>query len=252
MNAMRATNTRNPIAPLLTVLLLLAPAAARADGGVDADRPDFTNGPRTVEPGAWQLEAGATRVTASGVTAWTAGEALLRTGVARGLELRLTLPTWNRMDDGSSRTDGLGDAGAGFKWTLPGASDALAAGVIADVTAPTGARGVGAGRTGGDLAFALDRAISQRIDATANVGLSRQAGETTLLLSTSWGADLGRGWGTWAEWAAFAGRDGTAHRFDTGLTLAVSPRIQLDARLGAGAGLASGETTLGAGVATRW
>ena len=238
--------------PLVVLTLMLAPNGARADGGIDADRPDFTNGPRALETGRWQLEAGATRTTQSGASAWTVGEGLVRHGIAPGLELRLALPTWNRSGDGPEASRGLGDGGAGFKCTLPGATDALAFGAIGDVTLPTGARGVGAGVPGGDLVLAVDRALTSRLDVTCNAGASRQAGATALLVSTSWGLDLGHGLGSWAEWAAAATAHATADRFDGGFTLAVGPNVQLDVRAGEGAGDARGEATLGAGVTTRW
>lgn len=240
---------RHLAVPCFMLFVACAPVV-RAGDAIDADRPDVTNGPGTLEPGRWQFEAGATRVGNGGAWTATCGEGLLRRGVAPGFEVRLLLPSWNSGSPGAER--GMGDAGAGAKWTVPGGSDAFTAGLVGDVILPTGAPDVSAGTTGADLAFAADIGLGPRADLALNVGGSHQADANALLLSGSCGVDLGGGFGTWGEWAALRSDGAFLHTFDTGLTYKVTPDLQLDARVAAGAGASSGDFTVGAGFAVRW
>jgi len=68
---------------------------------LSGDRPDFTENTATVPPGRFQLELGTTTARLSGSeyeTAWP--EALLRSGIADGSELRLGLPVRNAFEAG--------------------------------------------------------------------------------------------------------------------------------------------------------
>ncbi len=240
--------------PACLVLLSLFAFAgvARADD-FDADRPDFTNSPRALPAGRWQLEMGATRVRLDGLTAITAGEGDLRFGIRQSWELHVALPTWNRLaSDGQPGSDGFGDAGVGCKYTLPGANETQAFGVLADVTLPTGARGIGGDRAGGDLLLGAEHTLGTHANLGLNAGWTRQSGTDGGVASASLGLDLGSGLGSWLECALASAGGSTAERFDGGLTLQVAHWTQLDARVGVGAGDARGEVTFGAGIAQRW
>jgi len=99
--------------PLAAALLALMPAAWAADSsdsakapaapeaaadGLTPDRPGFTNGSDTVSPGHVQVESGLARTKYSAGSgqgqATDAPEILVRTGLSRATELRLTLPNY--------------------------------------------------------------------------------------------------------------------------------------------------------------
>jgi opacity protein-like surface antigen len=241
----------------LALALLAAPAFA-ADA-IDADRPDVTNGPRALAAGVGQLEAGIGVTMYHGTRLWDVGEGLFRAGLAKGLEFRIDLPTLSffepSLGDGGA---GWGDPGLGFKWTVPGATDTRAFGIIGDVS-PQGAESVHWSGVG-----AFDVALNPRADLCLNAGVSRGRYESTVLASASCAFALDERTGTWLEWAgertryASLFRPGLVewepwqHVLDTGLTRRVSANTQLDVHGGYQSQRPIHSYVLGAGFAHRW
>src|SRR5690348_15775522 len=97
----------------LLALLALAPADVRADGAAvpaapsdssaaaaelfDTDRPDVTDGSSRLDPGVVQVETGWARTARDRVVETSWGDALVRIGVSRSFELRLSTPGIERV-----------------------------------------------------------------------------------------------------------------------------------------------------------
>src|SRR5258708_2384589 len=77
-------------------LALAAPAIVHADD-IEADRPDLSQGPRPLAAHRVQLEAGWTRYQNTDAPLDVFGEGLLRVGVDGRVELRVLVPSWNRV-----------------------------------------------------------------------------------------------------------------------------------------------------------
>jgi hypothetical protein len=241
---------------MVAVAGFAVPAVAD-EARIEADRPDQTNGPGVVAPGAFQLEVGWTRDQAQGVTAHSIGEGLLRVGLTRRFEVRAGIPTWLVANDGTSTRSGLGDAILGGKLLLAEASGPLPRlGALASVEVPSGNADFRADCTGVQATLAAERDLGS-LDVTGNLGVSNLdpggSSDWTGAASISVGFDLTRRTGGYAEWYALAPRSiGPLHYVNAGLACYLSSRLVVDARIGSGLGGADGDTFFGAGGAWRW
>jgi len=237
------------------VLAAGAPSLVGADD-FESDRPDLAEGPRTLPVGRLQLEAGWTHTATADAATETVGEALVRYGLAPRCELRLAVPTWNRLRldraVGPQRrvVSGFGPAGFGGKLTLA-RDESSALGIVADVTLPGGGGAFHEGDAGLDLVLAAAREMGGG-ELSANVSYLREGGANGVGGVLSYERDWTERLATYAEWAVTDLDASVAHVLDSGVTLRVAPVTQVDARIGFGAGDASGLWLFGAGVTQRW
>lgn len=241
------------------------------------DRPDFTESTRTVPPQRVQIESGYTfrydRQRGRRMQDHTFPEVLLRIGLSPDVELRLGWPGFSfteellreRNDAGRrvwrTRHDDSGtDASVGFKVHLldqRGVRPDLAC--IAELSVPTG----GAGKTSGDadpqlkLAWSYD--LTRALALSGNVNLGAPTGEEGRFAQTaaslSLGASLNDWLGTYVEYFGFYPDDrgaDCAHYVNGGLTFAITPDLQLDARAGFGLNEQADGFFAGVGLAMRF
>jgi hypothetical protein len=244
----------------VAVVLALAlgaglPSFAAADD-FESDRPDLAEGPRTLPFGHIQLEAGWTRVMTDNTRTDAVGEGLLRFGLASRLELRLAIPTWNQLHvdqvplSGRRDDSGFGPTGLGGKVTLARDDDS-ALGIVADVALPGGSGPFHEVHANLDLVLAGARELG-RGELSANVSYLREEGANGVGGVLSYERDWTERLASYGEWAVTDIDESVEHVLDTGATLRVAPVTQVDARIGFGAGDASGLWLFGAGITQRW
>ena len=101
--------------------------------------------------------------------------------------------------------------------------------------------------------------IDKRVALTSNVNYARAYTGTRSIdeysASASFGFTLTERVGAFAEMFAFAPRDGSGQlrKFaNSGMSLRLSPDLQVDARVGAGSSAKTGDHFVGVGVVRRW
>lgn len=239
-----------------------APRAVLTDPIV-TDRPDFTESVETVPRGWVQVEGGYTASRGDGVTEHTAGELLLRAGLAERVELRVGLPSYTVAGRGDARVTGLGDASLGAKVALWG-GDSLRAwaprtSLIVATSLPTGHRDLRAPAAVPEAKLALGWDVGERASFASNLNaaLPREAGarHAELSASGSLGVALGARAGAYAEWFGYfpeATGAAASHYVNGGATYQLSPHVQLDARVGRGVGRVAEDWFMGVGAARRF
>jgi len=246
------------VAMALAAALDLASTPARAqDEGIQADRPDFTNGPDPLAPHVAQLEAGWAQEHVSIDTKDSFGLGVLRWGVANRVELRADIPTWFHAENGPKLDSGFGDAGIGAKFLLArGGGDVPRLGVIADVDLPTGDRDFKSSGAGYNGTLAADQGFGP-IDASANLLLGNDDDSGTREWTTGASLSLGfspvRKLDAFAEWYVLASESAGPQNFvDLGGTVPVGHHFLVDVSAGTGVGGADDAWFVGAGGTWRW
>ncbi len=233
--------------------------AQSADPPLVTDRPDATESAVSVAPGRFQLEGGYTAARSGSLTLHSLGEALLRVGLTDRTELRLGLSSFRVGAGPGPNEAGMDDTSLGAKFVLhrsDGAGPRIA--VLADATLPTGSGPFGGEgvQPGGLLAVGWD--LSPRVGIGANAGY-RYARDGTgrfdeLRSSLALGFGLTDEAGLYLEYFAdhrpANGRPSEVS-LDGGVTLLLSPDLQLDARGEFGLSSAAPDYALGAGVSIR-
>lgn len=251
------------MAALAGALLAGSPGTAPAQSAgspLVTDRPDATESATAVQPGRFQLEAGYTATRAGSLTLHSLGEALLRLGLVEGAELRLGLNSYRVEAGEGSDPTGMEDASVGTKVVLhhraSGALPRIA--ILADATLPTGSEEFGSGsvQPGGILALAWD--LSPGVGLGVNAGY-RYAEDgrgrfDEIRTSAALGVALSESVGAFAEYFADH-RPGGARpsevSADGGVTVRLTPDLQLDARAGFGLDSTAPDYFFGAGLAVR-
>jgi hypothetical protein len=261
------THARSFIALAVAGSLAACAHAGVARAPMSVDRPDFTEGTTLVPVGVAQLEAGITTtnskiVLGDGVTLNSYGEGLLRVGVAKWLEARVDLPTYQTVKYDDVSFGGASDIGIGVKMPLLQHEESAprfipAVSILLGTSLPTGHRDFKAETYEPEGILAASWDVSERIGFAGNYGMTRATfvGEKywESAASASLGAGLTDRVGAFVEvYGVRDSRDRTTERFaDGGLTLTVTPDLQLDARYGRSInGVRS--RTFGIGFATRW
>ena len=251
------------IAALCVGVARNAPAQAIDSlGQIDVDRPDFTDGVATV---AWrhiQVESGYTYSSASGRGVGyqhSFPELLVRIGVARGVELRLS-DNFIVINAGRSvgRRSGFDDFDLGTKvrflsqhGVLPGIS------AEASVAVPTGEADVSGNHDRLLPAGAMilgwqgEGPWSAGFEAFASA-TADDAGSGTASLSVQY--QMSQRWQLYVEGfivRPLDGGGGTERYTDSGVHFFLSNDLQFDARIGAGLGSPSTHWIIGSGFALR-
>jgi hypothetical protein len=230
---------------------LTGPAPGAALRPLATDRPDVTESPLTVDAGHVQVELDFGNYThdhSAGVRAdeWGVTPFNLRLGLLDNFEAGIFVVPYlhrtERAGAGSSATyTGFGDVTLRGKvnfWGNDGGDSAF--GLIADVTLPTGARGLGGGKAAGALTLPVQFDLGHGWDLGAMTVAQFRPDETggsrmVWLNSATLGHDLGRSFSGYLELTSAAG-DGThVATGDLGVAWKLNPNTQLD--LGANFGL---------------
>lgn len=255
------------------VALLFIPFAVAAcihpqtpPGPVLPDRPGFSDMPNVLPAGAVQIESGFTDDRAAGVKYQTVGEALLRIGVGRGVEVRFFGNSFaTRTGAGVPPARGMEDAKLGAKFRLielpdsaHGWTPTLAFEIASSL--PTGATGLTAGVAQPEAKLAANWTTSTPFSFAANVGLAKAfdgaawSNEGSAVASTSF--DVTEHLSLFAEGMrvlTLSGPSQQATYIDGGVTYTLGEQLQLDAHIGRGVSPGvSGERSLGFGIARRF
>ncbi len=142
-----------------------------------------------------QLEAGATleRFSSSGsaeVNRATFGEALIRWGVLKRLEVRLESPNYNRISSDSATTVGFDDIRIGAKYQIGPFGEArdFEVGVIGKFSIPTGDKDVGDNPIVPEVILSASKPLGREISLGGQLSAALMAGDEGR--SLDWGATL--------------------------------------------------------------
>jgi hypothetical protein len=257
--------------------LPVATTNAQADSPIQTDRPDFTEGTRTVPSGRFQLEAGYTfsvdREGGTRVRDHTFPESLLRVGLADGVELRVAWEGWSltqtlehvRDDDGrlvsrKTHDDGGTDMTLGLKFHLHEQDGAVPdLGVIVEASLPTGTGSKSSGDVDPGVKFLWAYDLSERLAIAGNLNISSITDDRGRFAQ---GAASLSVWTALTDWMGgyveYYGlypntRDtDCAHYINGGLTFPVTDDLQFDVRAGAGLNEEADDFLAGVGFAVRF
>lgn len=257
----RRTVPRSSLAGLL--LGACTPWSAAEDGApIATDRPSFSTAPLVLPPGRVQLESGATWTRADSATdSIGLPEAMLRVGVHERVEFRALAPGWSFVSDAGGERNGFDDLGLAVKSQLVrrnrGAPDL---GIEGYVTFDTGDTGFGSGNTDGGVKLLLGQALDDETYVVVNLILATQTGSgarwTQRAASVYASRALSGRASVFAEWYVLdpvrPGASGvhspSAQSVAAGFQYLPTPRVALDARVGAGLDDAADESFLGIGA----
>jgi outer membrane putative beta-barrel porin/alpha-amylase len=231
----------------LVPLWLTVAGQAADDDAVAPDRPDVTNSTQTVPAGAVQIETGIEyrRTSQAGAAAERrlAGQATLRAGVTRSLEIRLDGEPIVRLR-GSEDGTAFGELVLGLKYRFLDQADQSwwpSLGVQPFVTLPTARPPVGSGRTDFGVAGLVSWRLPLDLSLDVNAGLTAvgQSGPEDYLLqglaSASFGKQITERLAGFVE-LFFASRDERDGRdslgIDGGLVFLLTRWLALDAAVG--------------------
>ncbi len=237
------------------------------------DRPDLTESPFTVDAGHVQLEMDFARVTRNRVDGERERTSEfaplnLRLGVRNDFELGLFLSPYTRLRTtprvGPSEThSGFGDVGLRAKWNFtgndpaPGSESAPAFGLIADLTLPTSADGLGADRVEGALTLPVAFEWPGGWEGGAMTQLqfrhdSAEGYQTVWVNTATVGHELVKNVSGYVELAVETGSGAAVTSFSFGATWMLRPNLQLDAGGVIGLSHAADDLQFFAGISRRF
>jgi hypothetical protein len=257
--------TRNVVRLVTAAAAVMTTAFSIADDEpVVTDRPTFTESARVVNHGRWQAEMGATYDHGSEVTGTSLGELLIRWGVAGGMELRLSPPSYLSVDDGGTDRSGFLDTAIGLKVQMSdGTKSGFWGGTAATVTVSTSMPTGSSAMTSSDWQPRVSLAASWTLSPSTSLGTN---------LGSAWLSDGGERFdSTWvsafvsegltARTAAFLEVYGinreqpdgpSKFALQAGVTYLPDPDVQLDARIAKGLSDAGPDFLLGLGATWRF
>ncbi len=237
---------------------------------MQTDRPDFTEGTRTVDAGHLQLEAGYTYVRDStdGVDTdtHTLPEFLLRLGITERTELRFFgegyVHQQVKTDEAPKQTtEGGTDVSIGFKHFIAEQDGVIPEqGIIAELGLPIGSDEFSNNKVQPlvKLLWAYELSAHLGIGGNVNFDFPVVDEQRILELSSSFSAaySLTDNFGTYIEYFGFYPEDNdvdaeNAHYLNGGLSYLFSPNLQLDIRAGFGLNEDADDFFTGAGVSFR-
>lgn len=222
------------------------------------DRPGLGMATDTVPRGAAALEFGLPAYLresgAGGVrsTTWS-GDALLRTGLAPGLELQLSGTPWNRQrlrapDGAQSHLRGAGDSSAGLKWAGPGSNDRTAWAVLASAVVARGDAAFSDGRQY-TLAVSVEQSLNDQWQLALSAQQQRGDGQRTTTWAPSISLQASPTVSTYLEAGFFDSNDGPDQSIaGAGVAWRVRPNVQLDVSFEVGLDDASPDLQVATGV----
>lgn len=240
---------------------------------METDRPDFTEGANTVEPGHLQLEAGYTFVadeeSGEKFREHTFPELLLRIGLTERIEARVAWTGWSvlRTKDSSNaqssytHTDGTTDLELGMKAQIQEQTEAfLNLSILAAVEVPTGANNKSADTIIPNFFLLWSKDVSETWAISGNLGFSSPVDDADERFvepaaSVAISRGLTKKLGAYVEYYGFYPSDSdeqTKHFANGGFTYSVAKNLQFDILAGVGLNSASEDFFTGVGVATRY
>jgi hypothetical protein len=219
------------------------------------DRPGIAFSTGTVAPGSLSWEQGLpdySRTRADDEHDYSySTDTLLRTGLAKNIELQLGTSPFNEQISKSTNTrdtvHGFGDSTVGVKAALPLASARFSSAVLGNVSFPTGKKGISSDAHEYNLGAAGSWAVSDKESFGLYADIDRLEGRNSYVFSPSAGLALSDSIGAFVE----AGFTQQAHAPNDavaggGLTWMATHAVQLD--ISADYGLTHRSTELQAGL----
>ncbi len=250
--------TRFALVALVSALLIAPTAVAQEEDPLVGDRPDFTESAITIAPGRVQIEAGVTFTDDDSTESYEIGEVLARIGLTERLELRVGLNSYARVEPRRGRDQsGFVDSSLGIKLTL-GEYAGWTTAVLASTSLPTGSSEFRESRLQPDAVLAAERDLTDNVSIGTNLGYAyasdggRRFGEA--FASVAVGIGITETTGAFFEIYGFARASAggpETYFFDTGVTHALGPNLQVDVRIGTGLNSAAEDLFVGAGVIWR-
>jgi hypothetical protein len=231
-------------------------SSADTTGPIATDRPAVTNSSVVVPVGSLQVENGFLETRSQGQSIVDGPESLVRFGIAKRTELRLTVPDYY-YNLNAIPGSGFGDLALGVKQQLgpiPGKFDAS---VIVLLSFPTGAHTVSSGGYDPGVQVPWSRALSANWTAagmfsvywlTQN-GTRNVTGESTFLFDRQ----LTKPWDAFVEYAGdFPKSGGPRHLLHFGTALKITQQQQIDFHVGVGLSSAAVDHLVGIGYSFRF
>ena len=260
--------TRWALAVVLAAFFLPARAAAQGDvSDLVTDRPDFTESSAVVGRGMLQVEMGSTFESEGASDArtrtFTAPLGLVRLGIARSLELRLSgagdIISSYGQGLGSVSVSGGSDLEIGMKWVFLDHEDkGFAMAVIPMLSLPVGSVAMSSSTYDPTVKLTWAKTLSRGFDLSGNFNVSRPTDVdgryTEQAYSASLAHALSTNWGGYWEVYGFVplGReDGQAWTANTGVTRSIGSSAQVDVEVGRGVTAAAPDWFVGVGVGIR-
>ena len=234
-----------------------SPSADTA-GPIATDRPAVTNSSVVVPVGSLQVENGFLETSSQGQSIVDGSESLVRFGIAKRTELRLTVPDY--FENLSSRDgigSGFGDVALGVKQQLGPISGKFDVSVIVFLSFPTGTNTVSSGGYDPGLQVPWSRALSANWTAAGmfsiywptQSGTRNVTGESTFLLDRQ----LTKPWDAFVEYAGdFPENGGPRHLLHFGTALKITQQQQIDFHVGVGLSSAAVDHLVGIGYSFRF
>lgn len=255
--------TRIPTVILAFVLAGIAPLhgqdqspSVNTVGPIATDRPAVTNSSVVVPVGSLQTENGFLETSSQGQNVLDGPESLIRFGIAKRTELRLTVPDYfhNLNTVGGS---GFGDFAVGVKEQVGPTPGRFDVSVILFLSFPTGANAVSSGGYDPGLQVPWSRALSANWTAAGMFsvywptqgGARNLTGESTFLFDRQ----LMKPWDAFIEYAGnFPEVGGPHHLVHFGTALKVTKQQQIDFHVGVGLSSAAVDHFVGIGYSFRF
>jgi len=236
------------------VLAFAAPGRAQE---IDADRPHVGTGTHIVPVGQVQFELGG-QYQSFGAGASTQSPALLRFGIARGVEARIATDGWLTATEGGHTAGGMGNVQLGVKLRLIGGPDEPLLSLLPAINIGVASRekGLGSGANDATATLLAGRALGARTHVEANYGVGRigdpDAGAFTQHLVTAAVIhDIARRLAIYVEdawWSRQQAGGGAVGFVDYGAIYAISARVLVDGGAFSGVTAATADYGLFAGV----
>jgi hypothetical protein len=248
---------------LLAVLFAVAPLHAQdqnsgtnAPSPIATDRPAVADSSVVVPFGSVQVENGFLDTRSQGQNVFDAPESLVRVGVARRTEFRLTVPDYFENFTVGSSASGFSDLSLGLKQQL-GPVRGFDVSVVAYLSFPTGSAAVSTGGYDPAVQVPWSRTVSANWTAAGmfsvywpTQGQTRNVtGEATLLFDRQ----LTKAWDAFLEYAGdFPEYGGTRHLLHFGTAYKLTPEQQIDFHAGVGLSAAAVDHFIGVGYSFRF
>jgi len=241
---------------LLLVASGLAAQQAKPLPPIDTDRPDLTDATTTVARGHVQFESGFTSQTSrDALTALSGPEALIRVGIFSRAELRIGQNYRSVESAPGQRTSGFDDLQLGTKIRLLDQGSLPAVSIEAFTTITTGAAAIGAPRALPGGALLVQQTSDGPWSAGVEIEVARGAesgasGFTSLSIQYQATSRI-QAYGEWYQLQPDLSENARQHYVDTGILIALSNDVQVDARFGVGLNHDADRSYFGFGFAIR-
>ena len=237
---------------------------------MQTDRPDFTEGPQTVQPGRVQAELGYTYTeddeAGSEFESHSLPELLLRVGLLDDLELRIAWAGYIRekTDTTSTNTDidGVSDLSIGFKHSMYKQDQFwMDFSIIGEIEVPTGSNDITSDEVTPALKLLWAKDLNDTFGIAGNVNFVSAVADGDRFFEIQSSETLGIGLsetvGFYLEHFGLYPAESTdvsttTHFINGGFTYLVHEDLQLDARVGRGLNDAADDLFAGAGVTVRY